>query len=431
MNRAKKLLKNSLLQNRFFLKKNIKYILILYVFLLSVLSKSQIANYVNNGSFEDSYNCSFPTNLEKAKHWRSIDSLSNGGSYCSACSGIGNVPLSGLTYQVPKSGISYIVCSYFCQPPTCTNTNNRGYQRNRLKQPLQAGKKYCVKFYVNITNPSTYGMDGFGAYFGDNTLDTITQTTIPLTYLIPQIQNPINNMITDTLGWSLITGTFVAMGNEKHMVIGNFKSDANTNKVLINSTNLPAVFSDIALDDVSCIDIDLPAFAGSDIFGIPNNTVYIGRPQDVGIDEACMWYKLPNTTTAIDTAAGITRTVSLSIDTYVVRQEICGNVKWDTVVVYPSGVGENELTINNEKLRIYPNPAQDQINLSFDFNINSKKILIYNSIGQMLREENVIFKNKTGIINTKDLANGVYLLTFQHVQEGYILNINKRFTITK
>jgi hypothetical protein len=403
----------------------------LVVFFFPKYSFGQIANYVNNGSFENRYSCTFPATIEKTKFWRSIDSSSNGGSYCSACIGIGNVPLNGLTYQFAKSGESYVVSTYYCQPPTCTTTSNRVYQRNRLKQTLQVGKTYCVKFYVNITNPSTYGMDSFGAYFGDNTLDTITKTTIPLTYLIPQVQNPINNFVTDTLGWTLITGTFVATGIEKHMVIGNFKSDVNTNKILINPTNLPSVFTDISIDDVSCIPLDLPAYAaaGSDIWAIPGNTLYLGRPQDVGIDEACMWYKLPNITTAIDTAAGITVTVGITTNTYIVRQEICGNVKWDTVVIHASGVGVSEQELIKNSINVFPNPANDflNINFNFDLGITFSKIEITNNLGQIIREEEINFKNNIALIKTNDLPSGVYTLKISY--NG--IAINKKFIVSK
>jgi hypothetical protein len=202
--------------------------------------------------------------------------------------------------------------------------------RNRLKANLQTGKEYCVKFYVNIRDNASYGIDGMGAFFGDNTLDTIAKTTVPLTYLVPQVQNSAGNIITDTMNWVLITGTFVATGSEKHLIIGNFKSDAATNKTFINPTILPTIGADVFIDDVSCIPLDLPAYAapGPDIWAVPGTTTYIGRPQDVGIDEACEWFKLPNTTSVIANVAGLTLTVAAGTETYMVKQDICGVIKY-------------------------------------------------------------------------------------------------------
>jgi len=412
----KKQPKNLLLVNNSTFIKRQKLLCSLLPLFFALISRSQIANYVSNGSFEELYNCNPQNIISKAKFWNGIDSI-NGGWPLLIAVCYSNVPVNGGGFQFPRTGNNYIRSGFLCIPPTCSPTINRLYLRNRLKQNLQPGKIYCVKFHVNLTNPSTYGIDQFSAYFGDNTLDTITKTTIPLTYLNPQINNQINNLITDTLIWTAITGTFIATGNEKYMVIGNFKSDSNTNKILINPTNLPAVFSDACVDDVSCIPLDLPAYAaaGNDIWAIPGNTVYLGRPQDVGIDEACMWYKLPNITTAIDTAAGITVTVGLTTNTYVVKQDICGNIKYDTVVVHASGVGNVELEMLNDKLTVYPNPAKEILNIELQIlnkqePISNLKFIIYNSLGQLVREEDVIFKDNIASINTKELANGVYNL---------------------
>ncbi len=392
----------------------------LRVFILSVLcfkfSCGQIANHVNNGSFEDKWNCLIPS-VTTVKYWRSIDSsVSSGVGFYSTC--FPNVPSGWLTYQWPRTGENFIYPGLLCQPPQCTSY--RGYARNRLKANLNPGKIYCIKFYVCVGNPSSYGIDGIGAYFGDDNLDTITKCNIPLTYLIPQIQNPIGNIITDTLNWTLITGTFVANGNEKHMVIGNFKTDAATTKTLINSTNLPTVFTDVCIDDVSCIDIDLPAYAGPDVFCIPGNSVYIGRQRDVGIDEACMWYKLPNMTTAIDTAAGIWVSPTAT-STYVVRQEICAGIKYDTVVVTMSGLGFDDFYSEMDSyFTLSPNPSKDKIELNYKLNDHAK-ITIQNNLGQIIREEEISFINSKYSLSYS-LPNGIYFITISN---------NKHKPITK
>jgi len=186
-------------------------------------------------------------------------------------------------------------------------------------------------------------MDGFGAYFCDNIIDTIKKSTVPLTYLTPQIQNPSNNIITDTLNWTLITGTFTAQGNEKFMVIGNFKSDAATNTVLINPTGLPSIATDVCVDDVSCIEMDAPAYAGIDKNILSGQSTYLGRELDFAVDPFCYWYQLPGML-PLDTASGITVSPTVTT-TYVVRQELeCNSIKWDTVVVRVGYTGLAELS---------------------------------------------------------------------------------------
>ena len=421
----KVLLKNWLLPikcNSFLYKSKMGFLLILF-FLFTKSSDAQIANYVNNGSFENCLNCNQSFTPLIAKYWSSLDTNKFFGAILTSLPPTGQVPNSSYTHQWPRTGNNYFISTLFFKPNT--QQTLRGYSRNRLKGVLQAGKTYCVKIFYNITNQCTYGVDGFGVYFGDSTTDTITLCEKPITFLTPQIQNPTNNILSDTLNWSLLTGTFTANGSEKYMTLGNFKSDVATNSVIINPANLPIIASDILYDDISVIDIDLPAYAGPDIWGIPFNTVYIGRPQDVGIDEACMWYHLPNTTTAIDTAAGINVTVATTTQTYMVKQDICGNIKYDTVIVYASatGISEQETLLN--AINLYPNPASDELNIAFNVqtNIEISQILIYNSIGQLIGEEEISFKNNSGSINVFDLPNGVYYLNLN--------GVNKRFVIAR
>ena len=372
-------------------------------------SNSQIANYISNGSFEEHYNCNFLPYISYSKYWRTIDSTTGASGFASPC--YTNVPYNGFGFQYSRGGSSYGLSDFLCQPPFCTAMLNRGYLRNRLKTKLLAGKTYCVRFWSNIGNNSTYGIANIGAYFGDNSIDTITVPNIPLTYLTPQVEG--TTIITDTLNWVLITGTFVANGTEKHCVIGNFKSDAATTKTMISTTYSPNVFCTVNIDDVSCIPLDLPAYAGPDVFGIPGNTVYIGRPQDVGIDEACTWYNLSNTITPIANAAGFTHTIAAITQTYMVKQDICGVIKYDTVVVFASAVGVENVTLSEVEswLRVFPNPANSVINVevstSLDLTLKIKLELI-NALGQLIHSELATTKNLK--LKTNNFNNGVYTL---------------------
>lgn len=419
--------KNWLLNSKDFFKlKRAKHVIVLCFLFFSLGYRSQIANYVSNGGFEVLYTCSVQAQERTAKNWMCIDSTNFCAFVYNTCTS--NIPNTGVGYQMPKSGNGFIRLQLYC--PNCPANFKRSNIKNRLKQTLQTGKAYCVKMHVNVQNLSANAIDAFGMYFGDDYLDTVIYNSrLPLTFLTPQVQNPTGNIISDTMNWIPISGTYTANGTEKYLVIANFKSDAATNTVISNA-NLIGPFGEYFIDDVSCIPLDLPAYAGPDIWGIPTNTVYLGRQSDVGIDEACMWYKLPNITTALDTAAGITVTVGIITNTYVVRQEICGNVKWDTVVVHASGVGISEQELIKNSINVFPNPASDNLNISlnFDLGIKFSKIEIINNLGQLIREEEINFKNKTTSINTTELPNGVYLL---NLKVEYSKIASKRFTITK
>ena len=151
-----------------------KHSALLCLFFIVFNAKSQIANYVNNGSFDTLYNCIPPSTFNdlKVKFWSGIDTTKNAYQVHNYCFG-GGIPLSGSGYQYPKSGSGYVRSTLLCDVNVCNANVNRGYFRNKLKSHLIAGKTYCVKFHVNIINLSAYGIDGFGAWFADNIIDTI------------------------------------------------------------------------------------------------------------------------------------------------------------------------------------------------------------------------------------------------------------------
>jgi hypothetical protein len=418
-----------LLQTRIsFFNKGKQGVLSCLLFLFGLYCNGQITNYVTNGSFEQLLDCQSPFTEYKALGWSGVDSIQPTAMlYNVVC---GNAPVTGVGYQMPKEGSSFIRLTLYC--PSCPSNFTRSNIKNRLKQKLTTGKTYCVKMYVNVQDMSADAIDGFGFYFGDSTIDTIIYNArLPLTFLNPQVSNPSGNMINDTMNWIPITGTFVANGNEKYMVIANFKSDLATNTVVANSS-VSGPFSEYFVDAVSCVPLDLPAYAapGSDIWAIPGMTTYIGRPQDVGIDEACEWFKLPNTTSVIANVAGLTLTVAATTETYMVKQDICGVIKFDTVVVHASALGNSELEKLSTGLRIYPQPASTHFKLEV---LNDKvaekvkEVLIYNNLGQLVLAEKVAFKNRTAIIETTNLSSGIYLIAVKNSDNE---SVTKKLVIT-
>ncbi len=409
----KKLPKKWWLANRVYNSlKNCKQIMLAVLFSHSNINAQQIANYVSNGSFEVTHTCTVSDfSLKNVKFWNSLDSTNNkfGGVYTNNCN-VGNncceIPLNIYSFQYPRNGEAYVLGQFY------DPLNNRGFLKNRIKHPLQNGKVYCAKMYVNLAHECKYGIDAIGMFFSDNTIDTIQRANNDLPYIIPQIIS--QTVITDTLNWVPITGTFVANGNEKYLVIGCFKPNSSIN---YSVTNLSAVeWAGYNIDDVSCIPVDLPAYAyqSPDAWILPGDSLYLGRERDVGIDEACMWYQLPNTTTAIDTAAGIW-VKPMQTTSYLVKQDICGNIKWALVTVNISDVGLAYPELAEGYLfKLYPNPASNEITIAFnneaDFT-KPKELKIINVLGREVKT--LLIENKTQKINIEELSNGVYYLQLQ------------------
>ncbi|MES2515385.1 MAG: T9SS type A sorting domain-containing protein [Bacteroidota bacterium] len=127
------------------------------------------------------------------------------------------------------------------------------YIFQHLTQPLQAGKIYCLSFYVSRADISYGAIKNIGAYFSNNVLSTGSLGYISVT---PQIVNQ-SGFITDTVNWVQIQGCFTANGGEQYITIGNFNSNANTDTIYTGSnytTSNGPYYSYYYIDDITLID---------------------------------------------------------------------------------------------------------------------------------------------------------------------------------
>jgi hypothetical protein len=373
--------------------------------------KSQnIANYVTNGSFEEHYPCNGLNMINLCKGWRSIDSsLYAGVFYFHTC--FGNVPNSPGSIQYPKTSEGFGGATFFCMQPECVSWGTRGFFRNRLKKNLVSSQKYCVKFYINLRDISSIAIDRVGVYFCDNIIDTITKINIPLPFIIPQVQNTLGNLINDTINWIPLTGTFVATGNETNLLLGNFYTDANTNTLTVKTYTPLNRFCDFNIDDVSCIPLDLPAYAGPDKSCKIGDSVYVGRERDFAIDPGCTWFQLPNMSVPIATASGIWVKPTVTT-TYVVKQVLdCSALKYDTVVVYADLVGLPGVSSSGVEngIRFFPNPATNKITFEYKDELQLQTINIKNILGQQVLQ----FIEPKKEIDVSFLSSGIYYLTVE------------------
>ena len=67
---------------------------------------------------------------------------------------------------------------------------------------------------------------------------------------------------------------------------------------------------------------------------------------------------------------------------------------------------------------------------------SNTKYSILNSLGQIMRDEDIVFKNNAFKIKVNDLSNGVYILKlssklFDSAQSDNLLSVSKRFVIAR
>lgn len=133
------------------------------------------------------------------------------------------------------------------------NVEMKEYIYQQLSSPLQAGKMYCLSFYVSRADGITHAIHSIGAHFSNTTPTLFNGYYSNKT---PQIINQ-SGFITDTVGWTQIQGCYTAIGGEQYITIGNFNSNANTDTLYVGSVNPePGAYkyAYYYIDDITLID---------------------------------------------------------------------------------------------------------------------------------------------------------------------------------
>ena len=365
-------------------------------------------NFIQNGSFEQHNMC--PNDLDEAKyalHWNSIDSTWIPGStdtpmachpdYENACSiwSVATIPSNTFFFQYPRSGNAMMQVIMYYNYGITGIPNARDYLQGILNHTLSAGQSYCVTFYVNMANRSAYAVNHIGAYFDDGTIDTTTHCDEPQTQYTPQILE--EEIISDTLNWIKVQGSFIADGTEKFITIGNFFDTAHTAHI-----QLSGLYHGLYLiDDVSVIPSNAVADAGPDVSIAGGDTATIGVAVN-GDGMPCYWY-VSGSATPID-SGGTIKVHPLINTTYVVSMDLCGTVTYDTVnvTVHPTGINAQSVT----DVRVYPNPAHNEITVSGTIGQCPYRLLTM--LGTCAREG--VWHQSSNILSLSGLASGLYML---------------------
>ncbi|MCB9169013.1 MAG: gliding motility-associated C-terminal domain-containing protein [Flavobacteriales bacterium] len=214
-------------------------------------------NLVPNPSFEQVSTCpSFASQLDHATPWYNptlgTPELYHG---CAPLSSYVSVPDNTTGgFQYARTGEGYAgLYTWRTDIP-----NMREYAEVQLLAPLQAGTCYRVTMYVNMPNDHPYACDGFGAHFSAAAITASNGQVLPYA---ADVENPPGQLITDTVGWTMISGVYTASGGEQYLTIGNFRNDAGTQTLQVNTGTWYTTSAYLLVDDVSVepltLDLDL------------------------------------------------------------------------------------------------------------------------------------------------------------------------------
>ena len=148
-------------------------------------------------------------------------------NYCVSGMPSVGVPFNAFGFQFAQSGNGYSGIVTF----DVSGQNYREYIQVELDSTLITNRSYCIRFYVNLNDSTGIGNNNIGMYFSS------THTYVSgyqFLNFIPQINY--TGVISDTLNWTEITGTFIAQGGERYIIIGNFFPDSLTDTVGVQTT---------------------------------------------------------------------------------------------------------------------------------------------------------------------------------------------------
>jgi hypothetical protein len=207
-------------------------------------------NLVSNPSFEDTLACpSINANINNALGWFSCLASPDHYHSCSSNEAT-SIPGNAFGYQFPSSGNAYGALLTFYS----TVLNGREFMGAPLLSPLVVGQKYFVSFkyslalnlnLANITNSATNNM---GAMF--SVMPYSMTSSAPINNS-PQVYSNLVN--TDTSGWTLLFGSFIADSAYQYIILGNFFDDFHT--VAIPMTMDMDSIAYYFIDDV-CVSTD-------------------------------------------------------------------------------------------------------------------------------------------------------------------------------
>ncbi len=323
-----------------------KFILAIIGIVLHVNAQGQ--NLVPNPSFEDTIGCPvFSGQIYLSNFWFQPNTVlgntsnSSSSDYFNECvSSLSyGVPANGLGFQYARTGAAYagILLCY----PFPFGSNYREYLEIKLSQQLINGKKYCAGFYVSVADKYRLVTDAIGIYFSNDSVLYSSSGYSNLPY-VPQVSNASGNILADTANWMPVSGEYVASGGEEFIIIGNFKTDVNTNLDTIGG----GAFIDEAyyfIDDIFVIEMAYDkANAGGDKMICAGDSTQLGTMQCDGC--AYIWTPaagLSDATVAQPLAFPTqTTTYILTLtDTTTADSCICKNISitTDSVTVYADG----------------------------------------------------------------------------------------------
>jgi hypothetical protein len=230
-----------------------KYILLFFLFgIISQYSIGQL-NLVPNSSFEDTNQCPDGEYINYATGWSSYGLSPE--LYHPCANNQWNAPHSYIGYQNAATGVAFAGLIAYQR----AGISNKEFIGGQLSQSLIIGQKYFVSFKASLPkkNPSVTNQNDCAVY-ACNKLG-ILFTTVAFSSTTPPPTNNFSHfysdsIITDTLNWITVSGSFIADSAYDHLILGVFFDTNNVDTIRLFQPDCD-FFAYYFIDDI-CVSTD-------------------------------------------------------------------------------------------------------------------------------------------------------------------------------
>jgi len=221
-----------------------------YIFILISFSRQVLGqtNLIPNSSFESYTYCpNGAGDIPALLNWEIYGGSPDPYNTCSTNSQSA-IPANWLGNQTPFDGNGYVGIGTYCKP--CSPT--REYLGVQLTQTLSIGTKYFVSCYISKSDSNeVYWINCPTNRFGFRFSKTAFSYTAPVpTDNYSQVNSTVT--ITNSTGWTKISGSFIADSNYKFVSLGNFFDNLNMDTT---ACNYPYAFGYYYVDKI-CVSTD-------------------------------------------------------------------------------------------------------------------------------------------------------------------------------
>lgn len=205
--------------------------LVCLLFILHFRCEAQ--NLVPNPGFEETDTCTFGLGLGALHNWHSAYLTPDHLQSCHPYGTANGLPLNMFTYQQPYEGNSCVgIYTYL----DVSGQEQREWVMVHLLDTLVPGQAYTCSFWAN---PAFGGNDlhpqiwlasnHVGMLFTTYDRHWTAGDPYPTALNYAHIENP--QILSDTVAWSLVSGSFVADSAYTYLMVGNFFSNTLTDTV--------------------------------------------------------------------------------------------------------------------------------------------------------------------------------------------------------